>query len=306
MISAIVLTKNEEKNIKECLEGLQWCDEVLVIDDYSLDKTVQIARKLGAKVIKHSLGNDFSQQRNFALTQTKGEWVFFVDADERVSPALATEIKELTHDNAVARKCAKGFYLKRWDFFMGRWLKHGEVGGVRGLGGVKILRLARRDAGEWIRRVDEKWVVKGKTKTLESPLLHYPHPNLTEFLTSISGRSTLNAAEFYQEGKKIILWEWFKPLAKFIQNYFLKLGILDGVQGFVFAVLMSLHSFLVRGKLYILWARNGVARMDLGKKKKRSESFWKILFLVWTILIFISYLYFLFQRGLSKWSSWRF
>jgi len=295
MISAVVLTKNEEKNIKECLSGLKWCDEIIVIDDDSTDETREIAEKLGAKVIKHSLGDDFTQQRNFGLEKSRGDWVFFVDADERVGSELADEIKE-----GIKKDKANGFYFRRIDMFLGKWLSHGEISRLR------ILRLGKKGGGNWERKVDEIWKIKGKTKTFRSPLLHYSHPALAEFLRSINERSTLNAREFYDEGKRLNLIEWLKPPAKFLQNYFLRLGFLEGTQGFVFAVLMSLHSFLVRGKLYLLWARNGVARVDLGKKKKRSESFWKILFLVWTILIFISYLYFLFQRGLSKWSSWRF
>lgn len=258
MISAVVLTKNEEKNIRECLLGLKWCDDVLVIDDDSTDETMRMAEEMGATVIKRSLSGDFAKQRNFALRQVytersrsaKGEWVFFVDADERVSKELSEEIKE-----SIKKDNVNGFYFRRIDNFMGKWLKHGEVGGVgegEGFGGVKILRLAKKNVGRWKRKVDEIWEVKGKTKTLKNPLLHYSHPTLTEFFTSINERSTLNAKEFYKDGRKITLIEWFKPLAKFIQNYFFRLGFLDGNPGFVFAVLMSFHSFLVRGKLYLL------------------------------------------------------
>lgn len=249
MISAVVLAKNEEKNIRRCLEGLKWCDEILVIDDDSDDRTVGIAERFGARVIKHSLSRDFAQQRNFGLEKARGEWVFFVDADERVSGKLTNEIQTLTRSNAVIQIGVNGFYLKRVDFFMGRWLKYGEIGKIR------ILRLARKDAGKWVRSVDEKWEVAGKTKVLTNPLLHYSHSSLTKFLTSINERSSLNAQEFYEEGKRITFGEWLKPLVKFVQNYFFRLGFLDGTAGFVFAVLMSLHSFMVRGKLYLLWQK---------------------------------------------------
>lgn len=246
MISAVVLTRNEEKNIQDCLEGLSWCKEILVIDDNSSDQTRAMAQKLGARVLEHSLGNDFAQQRNFGLKEAKHDWIFFVDADERVSPELAEEIKK-----KITKTTTGGFYFKRIDFFMGRWLRHGEVGKIR------ILRLARRGSGHWERNVDEKWKVEGETETFKNPLFHYPHQTLSEFLTSINERSDLNAECFYQEGRKTSFLEWLKPLGKFVWNYFFLFGFLDQTAGFVFGVLMSLHSFLVRGKLYLLWRRRG-------------------------------------------------
>lgn len=246
MISAIVLAKNEEKNIKDCLDGLKWCDEVIVINDDSTDKTVELSEKAGAKVITHSLDNDFSQQRNFALEQASHDWIFFVDADERVSDKLALEIQ-----NEIIKTTTTAFYCKRIDNFLGNWLKHGEIGATR------IIRLARRGSGKWTRSVDEYWEVSGKLQTLKNSLLHYSHQNMTEFLVSINERSTLNAEAFYQEGRRIIFFEWMKPKGKFFLNYFIRLGFLDGTAGFVFAVLMSLHSFLVRAKLYLIWRRRG-------------------------------------------------
>ncbi|MCL5090858.1 MAG: glycosyltransferase family 2 protein [Patescibacteria group bacterium] len=271
MISAIVLTKNEGENIQDCLEGLKWCDEILVIDDNSTDETAKLAKKSGAKVILHSLNNDFGAQRNFALEKAKEDWVFFVDADERVSPELTREIqKEIIKNNYI-----NGYYFHRLDNFMGKFLKHGEIGGIgeksilgeigefggeKGFGrmkGLTILRLAKRGSGQWERRVEETWQIQGKTKTFINPLLHYSHPNLNQFLENINMRTTLNAQAFYTEGKKVSSLDWLKPLAKFVWNYFFRLGFLDGIEGFVFAVLMSLHSFLVRGKLYLLWQKEG-------------------------------------------------
>lgn len=287
MITAIVLTKNEEKNIKECLDGLKWCDELLVIDDNSEDNTTKIAKECGAKVLDHSLNDDFAAQRNFGLTKAQSEWVFFVDADERVSKKLGNEIEEkIKEDNKV-----EGYYLKRNDYFLSRLLRYGETGSLR------ILRLGRINSGKWNRRVDEVWEVKGQTETLENPLLHFSHPNLVQFLESINKRSTLNARYLFENNKNLDIFEWFKPFLKFIQNYLLKLGFLDGVQGFIFAVLMSLHSFMVRGKLYLLLTR-GEERKG-GKKEKLGD----FIFIVWALFVFISYIYFLFQRGILRWSN---
>ena len=107
MISAVVLTKNEEGNIEECLKGLKFCDEIIVIDDGSTDKTVKIARRMGARVYARSLEGSYSKQRNFGLQKAKGDWVLFVDGDERIGNILRKEILEVVKGDGA------GFYLKR-------------------------------------------------------------------------------------------------------------------------------------------------------------------------------------------------
>ncbi|MFZ5366419.1 MAG: glycosyltransferase family 2 protein [Patescibacteria group bacterium] len=249
-LTAVILTKNEEKNIGECLKTLKWADEIVIVDDYSEDSTLKIVEMVekeersNIKIFKRHLNCDFSSQRNFGLNKASGEWVLFVDADERVSAALWAEIKKQTSKSKYS-----GFYLRREDKIWGRTLKHGETAGVR------LLRLGKKGAGEWRRTVDEVWEIRGETATMENPLSHYPHQTLTEFLGSINFLSTLNAWAFYDEGKRTTFFDWFKPPAKFIQNYFFRLGFLDGMPGFIVALLMSFHSFLVRSKLYLIWRK---------------------------------------------------
>lgn len=242
MISAVVLTKNEEKNIKECLEGLKFCDEIIVVDDYSGDGTAKIAREMGAKVYKRHLAGDFAGQRNFGLEKARGEWVLFVDSDERVTSPLRDEIIRAT-GNAQR----SGFYLKRRDFMWGRELQHGEMANVR------LLRLARRGAGRWKRAVHEVWEVEGKIGMLKNPILHFPHQSLREFIADVDRMSTLHALANQKEGKKsgllkIVFW----PLGHFINNWIFRLGFLDGTAGFVVAALMSFHSFLAWSKLWLI------------------------------------------------------
>lgn len=246
MVSVIVLTKNEEKNIEECLKTLKWVDEVIVVDDDSKDRTVEIAGEMGARVFSRALGGDFSVQRNFALRQAQGKWVLFLDADERVSPQLRAEIKSVISDQGSV---ISGFYLKREDRMWEKALKHGETANVR------LLRLGKKGAGEWRRKVDEVWEISGQTAVLKNSLIHYPHQTLAEFLESINFFSTLNARAFYDEGKRTTFLDWFKPPAKFIQNFIFRLGFLDGMPGFLVALMMSFHSFLVRAKLYLIWQR---------------------------------------------------
>lgn len=247
MISAVVLTKNEEKNIEKCLENLSWCDEVIVVDDQSQDKTVDIAKKKGAKVYTHALEDDFALQRNFGLEKAKGDWVFFVDADEEVSQGLWYEIMERTN---APFNMIEGFYVKRIDTLWNKQLKHGESGNIW------LLRLAKKHAGKWKGKVHEVWDVRGKTDKLKNTLSHYPHQTIKEFLEEVNYYSTLRAQELK---KKKVHASWFTiilyPKAKFFLNYIGKGGFLDGIHGLVFALMMSLHSFLVRGKLWMLWKK---------------------------------------------------
>jgi glycosyltransferase involved in cell wall biosynthesis len=120
MISAVIITKNEEENIKRCLQSLSWCDEIIVVDDDSTDKTVEIAKKSGAKVYNRTMNSDFSAQRNFGLEKAKGDWVLFIDADEKVTSALWYEI--MSHTNNPINEYA-GFYIKRIDTMWGKELK---------------------------------------------------------------------------------------------------------------------------------------------------------------------------------------
>lgn len=243
-ISCVVLAKNEENNIGDCLKTLNWCDETLVIDDKSIDRTKDIAKESGAKVFTRSSDGNFAAQRNFGLERSSGDWVFFLDADERVFDAFVFEVRSLV-DQPSNQYC--GFYMIRIDFMWGRELKHGEVGNM------KLLRLAQKNKGEWRGKVHEEWKVKGRIGELKSPILHYPHPTISDFLKEINFYSDIRAKELYEKNVKtnflsIIIY----PKAKFIKNYIFKWGFLDGVPGLIYASMMSFHSFLVRGKLWSL------------------------------------------------------
>jgi glycosyltransferase involved in cell wall biosynthesis len=243
-LSAIILTKNEEKNIEACLKSASFCDEIIVIDDNSSDKTVAIAKKLGANVISHSLANDFAKQRNFGLSQATSEWVLFLDADERISKELQKEIIQVTKKESKI----SGYYIKRLDFMWGRFLQHGETGDLY------FLRLAKKTAGKWVGKVHESWVSTQPTSELRETLLHYPHINMQEFLREINFYSTLRAQELFDQKQKTSVFQIiFYPTGKFFINYILKLGFLDGTPGLIFAICMSFHSFLARGKLWQLW-----------------------------------------------------
>lgn len=243
----MVLSKNEEKNIIDCLESILWCDEIIVVDDFSTDRTEEVIKSLNSKkihFIKHSLERDFSKQRNFALSKTKNDWILFVDADERVPEELRSEINDFLISEK-RRPIFNGMYLPRKDILWGKLLQHGEIGKT------KLLRLAKKNTGIWQGKVHEEWIIRGNVGSLENYIVHYPHQTISEFLEEINFYTSIRARELLANGEKSsILKIIFYPKAKFFVNYFLRFGLLDGVEGLIFAILMSFHSYLVRAKLW--------------------------------------------------------
>lgn len=240
MLTAVVLTKNEEKNIEKCILSLKFCDEILVVDDESTDNTVKIAKKLGAKILNHKMLN-YGEQRNWVLDQIRSTWVLFVDADEVVSIKLAGSIQK-----ALINNQANGYLIHRVDYIWNHKFKYGDVGNVW------LLRLARRGAGNWKGEVHETWEVNGQIAKLNGDLNHYPHPTVVEFLKHINNYSTLKAAEFHESGRRTNIFEIiFAPIWKFKYLYILRLGFLDGTAGFVHAMMMAFYVFLTAGKLFM-------------------------------------------------------
>jgi len=245
VLTGIVLTKNEEKNIKRALVSLSFCDEILVVDDESSDKTVQIAASMGAIMIRHKLNNNFSAQRNFALQKSRGDWILFLDADEQVSSELKEEIVSLIKNKTLKNV---SYYIKRRDYFWGRELYYGDTVHVRSKG---LIRLMKKNSGSWVSPVHETFRSFAPIGQLEGYINHYPHQNVREFLQDINHYSTLRAKELFKKGitTNIILILLY-PFGKFFWTYFFQLGFLDGPAGFIYAFMMSFHSFLVRAKLY--------------------------------------------------------
>lgn len=242
-ISATVLTKDEEDNIVRCLSSLAFCDEVLLID-HSSDETLKLAKNVAGKklrVIKNS-SDHFADLRNLGLKEAAHDWVLFIDADEEVSPELAQEIIEKIQASNI-----KGYVITRQDYFLGKWLNYGETSQV------KLLKLGRKNAGIWKRRVHEVWDVGKEVHILKNPLYHFPHPSVAEFIQRINRWTDMDAQEFFEQGKRVSWWQIVAyPKAKFILNYILRQGFRDGMPGLIMALMMSFHSFLTRAKLYQL------------------------------------------------------
>lgn len=244
-LSTVILTKNEEDSIGLAIESVSFSDEVLVLDDESADKTIETAKQLQVRVVERPLSGSFADQRNYGIKQAKGEWVLFLDADEQASAELKKEIVRVVQNESDK---ISAYHIKRRDYFWGRELKFGEVKKVREKG---LIRLMRKNSGKWHGAVHEVFVTSGPVATLGGYINHYPHPRIKEFLADINYYSTLRSKELLKGGVRFSLFKLiFFPIIKFKYTYFLKLGFLDGAAGFVYAFMMSFHSFLVRAKLF--------------------------------------------------------
>lgn len=236
-LSVIILTKNSESTLTKALESVRWAQELLIIDDESSDSSRHIAEIYGAKWSSSPLKN-FSDQRNKGLSLATRDWVLFLDSDEYLSPELQHEIQTTVRTTQL-----NGFLIKRTDVFMQKTLRYGETGTMY------LLRLARRDAGIWNRPVHEVWNIGGGIGKLAHPIMHTPHTSITSFLEKIN---------LYTEMEKEHRDPWllwlikllYYPKLKFIVNYLVKRGFLDGFPGFAMAYMMSLHSLIVRIKQY--------------------------------------------------------
>jgi glycosyltransferase involved in cell wall biosynthesis len=245
-ISSVVITKNEEKTIERCLESLSFSDEIIVIDDNSVDRTVNIAEKFpNVKIYERNLNENFSKQRNFGLSKASGKWVLFIDADEEVTIPLRNEIM-LASSDPFNKTC--GYYIKRKDMIYGKKLNKGEWGKR------KYLRFVQKNNAKWVRDVHEVLEIIGTKKTFKSYLLHdRSHKKIKDFIEKINNFSSMHAASNYKEGKSVnIIKIIFYPVLKFIDNYLIKGGFKDGDIGFIMSLIMSFHSFLGWTKLWEL------------------------------------------------------
>ena len=248
-ISICIICFNEEKNIRRCLESSTWADEIIAVDSMSQDRTVEIAREYTDKVYQR-VWPGYIDQKNFALSKAKSDWVLSIDADEEISQGLQEEIRK-----EIEKKDAKdGYRIPRLSFYQGRWIKHS------GFYPDRQLRLFRREQGQWMGgRVHERVEIKGSIGDLNSDLLHYPYNGIISGqLKTVDSFSSLMAEDMYESGKRYhLLLLLLRPLFKFIEVYLLRLGFLDGLAGFIIAVTSAYAMFVRYVKLRELWNRFG-------------------------------------------------
>jgi glycosyltransferase involved in cell wall biosynthesis len=241
-ISIILITKNEEQNIRKCLSTVVWADEIIVVDAGSSDATVTKAKELTEKVYVRPW-EGYGAAKNFALSKVTSDWIFWIDADERVSDALRDEIRQVL---ATKDQKAVAFSVPRKANFLGRWILH--CGWYPG----RVIRLFKRGSGRFTEsRVHERLEVEGDEGKLISDLLHYTDPTLSHYFEKLNKYTSLGAEELVDERRSFRVSQiTIRPLFTFIRMYFLKLGFLDGLPGFILCVLSSCYVFAKYAKLW--------------------------------------------------------
>ncbi|MBN2372906.1 glycosyltransferase family 2 protein [bacterium] len=223
-ISASIITLNEESNIRDCLMSLDFCQEKVVVDSGSKDRTRQIALDMGANVYERPFEGHW-QQKQWALERCANEWVICMDADERVTPGL----RDFLYDADLNKSHVNGFEVRRRHVFLGRKMNHSAI-----YPDYK-LRIARREKARWGGlNPHDKLFVSGRTKKIPFEITHYAWIDCSDYIETQFRYSRIMAEEKYRTGKRATLSDLtFRPLYTFIYRYFIRLGILDGFPGFV-------------------------------------------------------------------------
>jgi len=244
-LSVIIITKNEEKNITDCLESIKWADEIIIVDAFSTDATIEIAKRYTNKVFqKEWIG--FADQKNYALNLASNEWVLSLDADERVSEKLKAKLHNLL-SNKIELEKYSGYKIKRDNYFLGKkinscgWNKDYQ------------LRLFKKSLTKLTNRlVHEGFEVTGEIGIIKESILHLSYKSFKEAIEKINHYSTLEALEKSTKQKSNFFTIIFYPILYFAQHFIFRYGFIDGIYGFFVSLLHSWTKMLVQLKIWEL------------------------------------------------------
>ncbi|MFH1146440.1 MAG: glycosyltransferase family 2 protein [Pseudomonadota bacterium] len=254
-LSVAIITKDEAHNLPDCLSSVRFADQVVVVDSGSADETVHIAEDFGCEIFRKDW-QGFGAQKQFAIDQCRNKWVLVLDADERIPEETARAIRDIV----AGARASSGYSFPRKNYFQGRWIRHA------GWWPDRVVRLFQKGCGSVTRaRVHEAIHINGPVVELKTPIEHYTESRLDKVLLKIDRYSTLGAEEAYQQGKKTSVWSaGSRAMVTFVQDYFFRLGFLDGPQGFTLAVTDSINKFFKYAKLNQL---NLQTKQQLTKKQ---------------------------------------
>jgi glycosyltransferase involved in cell wall biosynthesis len=245
-ISATIITRNEQDNLPRALQSLGCCDEIVVVDSGSADRTVEVARDLGARVIERDWPG-YAPQKNFAAAEAAHDWILALDADEALSPELQREIEQLKQQGARF----DGYSFPRLAQYRGRWIRYS------GWYPDRKVRLYDRRKCRWIGDyVHESVRVEGNAGELAGDLLHYTCPTFSRHVETVNRYTTLAAQELAAQGRSVSLARLLAaPPWAFLRTYFLQRGFLDGVDGFLIASMAAFYVFAKYAK--VKWPDGG-------------------------------------------------
>lgn len=245
-LTAIVPVYNEEHNLEECLSGLTWADEILVVDSGSTDRTMEIAKRFTDRILVHEYVNS-AAQKNWTIPQARHDWVLIVDADERVGPELRDEIKAVLGRPGGPDR--DGYHIRRQNYFWGKEIRY------CGWQHDRVLRLFNRHKGRYKEKeVHADIILQGRVGELSRPLHHYTYRNFKQYFSKFSRYTDWGAQELAKHGVRV-RWDHLllHPVFRFIRMYFVQRGFLDGIHGLV---LCGLAAFSVFTKYAKLWELN--------------------------------------------------
>ncbi|MBI4042427.1 MAG: glycosyltransferase family 2 protein [Deltaproteobacteria bacterium] len=239
-VSAIIITQNEAESLQRCLEGLQWCDEIVIVDSESRDETVELARKYTDKIFIEAF-KGFGPQKQSAVEKTSNEWVLSIDADEEVTPLLAEEIASVLEQKSPI----KGFLIPRKNLYGSKWIRFG------GQYPDYNLRLFSKSHGEFTRQmIHERIIVSGEVAKLSHPLIHYAYKDLSTTMQKMNRYTNLAAEEKWRQGERVTFpAPLLHLITHFLKDYFLRFGFLDGHEGFIVTWIKSLSAYFKYAKL---------------------------------------------------------
>lgn len=245
-ISAVIATRNEENTIAECLESVKWADEIVVIDDLSTDKTVEICTEFTSKIYVNDSKGSFHINKNLGIEKSKGEWILSIDADERVTTELSCEIRDI-----ITKTDNLGFYISRKNYFLGKW--------IRGNGWYPdyIIRLFRRGVTTWPLEIHDvpKISRKDKVSYLDNHLIHLSYTSIEQYLEKFARYTTRLACEEFDKGVRVRRANFlslflFKPSFWLFRKYVFMRGYIDGFRGFFISVASAITIFMTYAKLW--------------------------------------------------------
>jgi glycosyltransferase involved in cell wall biosynthesis len=241
-VSAILTTLNEEQHIGACIESLLWCDEILLVDSFSTDRTPEIAQRYDKVRFHQRTYFGSAAQKNWAMDQVQNEWILIFDADERCTPALQKEIEELL----ASQPQHDAYTIKRQVYFMNRIIR------FSGWQHDRVVRLVRRGTARYPnRRVHADMITRGPAPVMRNFMIHYMTDSFDEYARRIEKYSFWGAAQNWKEGRKAGFTQIFgRSIWRFLRTYIFQLGILDGMHGLVFCMLQAYGTYL---KWALLW-----------------------------------------------------
>jgi len=260
-VSACIVALNEADRIEPCLDSLTWCDEIVLVDAHSEDRTREIASAAGARVIERDWPGHVAQ-KEFAIRQASHDWVLCVDADERISPELRDEIESLRASGFDGRA---GFRMPRLSHYLGRWIRHGSWYPDY------QLRLFDRRCGRWAGRdPHDRVALDGGVATLRAPLLHHPYRDLADHLATIDRYTTTTARLLHEEGRRATLADIvLRPPWRFFRFYVLEAAFLEGWRGLLMAYLAAHYVRLRYVKLWLLARASETGPEEAGPRAAR-------------------------------------